>query len=99
MKMNKKEFRKELELALTKAIVDVLDKRDPRATKEITKSIHNSSKAIAKKFHKALKPKEKIVKPVVAAPKAPAVKNKVVTKSKAAPKKPAVKIKKPTRKK
>lgn len=100
MKMNKKEFRKELELALEKVIVDVLIKRNSDAAKEVMKSIHSSSKVIAKKFHKALKPKEVIIAPPTTAQKNIVAKSKPLAKSRPASKsKSAAKTKKASNKK
>lgn len=60
--MDKKELRKELELALIKLIQDALNKRNALIAKEIQKTTNESAKNIAKKFYKTLKTKAKIVK-------------------------------------
>ena len=57
--MNKKELRKELELALVKSIEDVLSKKNSVASKKVRKTTYEASKAVAKKFYKSLKEKAK----------------------------------------
>jgi hypothetical protein len=92
--MNKKELRKQLELALVKTIEDTLNKIDSENPKKIRKTTYESSKNIAKKFYKTLNSETKVVKaqknkkiiplktPVVKQAKAPNKKAKIVTKSK-----------------
>jgi hypothetical protein len=58
--MNKKELRKELELTLVKTIEEVLSKKNAESAKKIRKTTHESSKAIAKKFYKAIKEKSPV---------------------------------------
>lgn len=60
--MNKKALRKELEQLLVKTIEGVLTTRNNEAAKKIKKTILQSSKAVSKKFYKALKTKASIAK-------------------------------------
>lgn len=53
--MDKKALRKDLEIALSKSIIETLNKRNPLAGKQIKKKIEEVSKTVAKKFYKALK--------------------------------------------
>lgn len=53
--MNKKELRKELEAMLEKSIAETLNNRNAIAGKKMAKTVHETSKTIAKKFYKILK--------------------------------------------
>jgi hypothetical protein len=53
--MNKKALRKQLELALIKAIEETLNKRNALAAGQIKKKVNEASKLIAKKFYKTIK--------------------------------------------
>lgn len=78
--MDKKALRKNLEIALSKSIIETLNKHSPLAGQQIKKKIDEVSKTVAKKFYKALKELNHIksipAKPVlsVAKPKASPVK-------------------------
>lgn len=74
--MNKKELRKELELTLVKTIEEVLSKKNADSAKKVRKTTHEASKAIAKKFYKALKEKA-VTKPAVKTKSKTVVKTKV----------------------
>ncbi|MEI6488918.1 MAG: hypothetical protein WCP52_08145 [Bacteroidota bacterium] len=53
--MNKKQLRKDLELALVKNIEDLLISIQPEACKEVDEIIFGASRIIAKKFYKSIK--------------------------------------------
>ena len=53
--MSKKELRKELELTLIKTLEEVLNKQNAAATSKISKTTHEASKMVAKKFYKTIK--------------------------------------------
>jgi hypothetical protein len=83
--MDKKALRKELEHALSKSIIDTLNKRNALAATEIKKKVEDVSKTVAKKFYKALKElKEKTI-----------VTAKVIEKASPKSKKAPVKRKRP----
>ena len=56
--MNKKQQRKDLEVALVKHIEDLLISVNPEATKKVSDIIYGASKILAKKFYKSVKNKE-----------------------------------------
>ncbi len=55
--MNKKQLRKDLELALVKNIEDLLISIHPEACKEVDEIIYGASRIIAKRFYKSIKQK------------------------------------------
>jgi len=55
--MNKKQLRKDLELALVKNIEDLLISIHPEASKEVDEIIFGASRIIAKRFYKSIKQK------------------------------------------
>jgi len=76
-----KQSKKKLELQLSKAIEDVLGKQDSKAAAKSKKSIRQASKAVVKKFNKALKSTEGKKDPA----KKKVIKSKKKTKVKNAP--------------
>jgi hypothetical protein len=85
--MDKKALRKELELALSKSIIEILDKRNPLAGKQIQKKIEEVSKTLAKKFYKTVKdlsvkktvPAKALKKKIVPVKKTPVKKTRSTT--------------------
>src|SRR6188768_3724015 len=76
-----KQSKKKLELQLSMAIEDVLGKQDSKAAAKSKKSIRQASKAVVKKFNKALKSTEVKKDPA----KKKEIKSKKKTKAKATP--------------
>jgi hypothetical protein len=87
--MNKKEARKQLELALLKSIEDTLNKHNEIASKKIRKANLKHTKEIAKKFYKTIsklaepkKVQKASIKPTKkSAPKKAVASKKVIVKS------------------
>ena len=82
--MNKKQLRKDLELALVKNLEDLLISINPEAAKKVDEIIFGAAKIIAKKFYKSIKQKEE--KEAEKKPE-PAKKKAVKPLAKATPKK------------
>lgn len=92
--MDKKELRKQLELALLKSIEETVSKLNPKVGVAMRKNNHKHSKDIAKKFYKTLKnlsekkeaPVKKTIKKAVKKKPAKPLKKAISKKAKSAKK-------------